>query len=218
METAASPERRRTLCRGLRFSASDGMPRRDRISPMRFMLSFACFASPSPATRIGVAADVSGGLGGARDCARMPAVSPEGSLDHLCLDQREVRALPRRRLQVAASRISSVTYVALPPAELDARMRRDAGTPRGAQTSCGVPRWTCRSRPCRTGWRSRIARRKQRSLPAWAKWKDQLYATTYEPVVLVVQPPLRAAERGADDAAPADRRTRRGARTGTRAS
>ena len=77
-----------------------------------------------------------------------------------------------------------VTYVALPAPELDARMRREAGASAGPDVvwSGGMD---FQMRAVVDGLASSYKSPEASTLPEWAKWKDQVYATSYEPVVLM---------------------------------
>jgi iron(III) transport system substrate-binding protein len=78
----------------------------------------------------------------------------------------------------------AVTYVALPIDELDARMRRGAGTHNGPDVVWSSA-MDLQMKAGLDGLAQPYRSPESASLPAWAKWRDRLYATTYEPVVLV---------------------------------
>jgi iron(III) transport system substrate-binding protein len=78
----------------------------------------------------------------------------------------------------------TVKYVSLPPRELDARMRQEASGDNGPDVvwSNGMD---LQMKAALDGLAQAYRSPEAASLPSWAKWRDRLYATTYEPVVLV---------------------------------
>ncbi|HEY2817849.1 MAG TPA: ABC transporter substrate-binding protein [Casimicrobiaceae bacterium] len=78
----------------------------------------------------------------------------------------------------------SVKYVSLPVGELDVRLRRDAESPDGPDVVWSSA-MDLQMNAALDGLAQSYRSPEAASLPAWAKWRDQLYATTYEPVVLV---------------------------------
>jgi iron(III) transport system substrate-binding protein len=77
----------------------------------------------------------------------------------------------------------AVKYVSIPARELDSRLRRDAGTVNGPDIV-----WSSamdeQMRAALDGYAQRYRSPEAANIPAWGKWRDQLYATTYEPIVL----------------------------------
>ena len=78
----------------------------------------------------------------------------------------------------------AVKYVSLPVDELDSRFRTDAGSPDGPDVVWSSA-MDLQMRAALDGLAQPYRSPEAESLPTWAKWRDQLYATTYEPIVLV---------------------------------
>jgi iron(III) transport system substrate-binding protein len=78
----------------------------------------------------------------------------------------------------------AVRYVSLPVDQLDARMRREAGSLDGPDVVWSSA-MDLQMKASLDGLAQPYRSPEAAALPAWAKWRDQLYATTYEPVVLV---------------------------------
>jgi iron(III) transport system substrate-binding protein len=78
----------------------------------------------------------------------------------------------------------AVRYVALTPAEIDTRIRQEAATSSGADIVWSSA-MDLQMRAVREGLALSYKSPEALSLPKWATWRDQIFATTYEPIVLV---------------------------------
>jgi len=76
-----------------------------------------------------------------------------------------------------------VTYVALPPAEVDARMRRNARTADAPDVVWSAA-MDLQMKAALEGYALAYESPEARTLPRWANWKNSLYATTYEPLLI----------------------------------
>ena len=76
-----------------------------------------------------------------------------------------------------------VTYVALPPAELDRRLRRgqDEQSPADVAWSIGMD---LMMKQALEGHALAYKSPEAATIPPWAQWRNELYGATYEPVVL----------------------------------
>lgn len=78
----------------------------------------------------------------------------------------------------------AVKYVSLPVDQLDARLRKDdAGL--GGPDVVWSSAMELQMKAALDGLAQPYHSAEAATLPAWAKWRDRLYGTTYEPVVLV---------------------------------
>ena len=78
----------------------------------------------------------------------------------------------------------AVTYLSLAPAEIDARVRQEAATSSGPDVVWSSA-MDLQMKAVRDGLALPYKSPEASSLPKWATWRDRLFATTYEPIVIV---------------------------------
>src|SRR5947199_10042267 len=78
----------------------------------------------------------------------------------------------------------AVTYLPLAPVEIDARVRQEAATSRGPDIVWSSA-MDLQMKAVRDGLALSHKSPETSALPKWATWRDRLFATTYEPIVIV---------------------------------